>query len=80
MGKPDDPWAECKWDSSLVGLLVAGLVKSLIQARWKGDSGFLPDADLTPWFRADLAELRDDTGPPVHTCSWRCGTSTDCKS
>ncbi len=60
MDEGENPLAECEWDPHLVGLLVAGLVKSLVQARWKGEPGFLPDADLAPWFRAGLAELRDD--------------------
>jgi hypothetical protein len=55
-----DTWAECAWDAGRVRELVAGLVKSVIQARWKTEPGFLPDDQLADWFPPDGREVRDD--------------------
>ncbi len=54
----DGDWCECDWDPVEARRLVRGLVKSLVQARWLVEPGFLTDDVVSVWFPPDGAELR----------------------
>lgn len=56
----EDNWDDCPWDARRVRELVAGLVKSLIQARWKTEPDFLAADQLVAWFPPEGEELRAD--------------------
>ncbi len=54
----NDNWIDCPWDAGEVRLLVRGLAKCLIQARWLNDPDFLRADQVNAWFKPDGAELR----------------------
>lgn len=65
MARKRDEWRECPWDPTDIRLRVAGLCKSLIQARWKLEEGFLSEEHLRKWFPPDGEEVRADRNDPL---------------
>jgi hypothetical protein len=41
---------ECLWDLGEARMHVRGMVKSLIQARWQAEPGYLTDEQVIVWF------------------------------
>ncbi len=53
----DGEWKDCLWEPADARLLVRGLVKCLIQARWRAEPRFLPADQVNAWFPPNGAEL-----------------------
>ncbi len=53
----EDNWINCPWDAGEIRLLVRGLAKCLIQARWLNDPAFLRADQVNAWFPPNGAEL-----------------------
>ncbi len=53
----NDNWIDCPWDAGEIRLLVRGLAKCLIQARWLNDPAFLRADQVNAWFPPNGAEL-----------------------